>query len=263
MIELAITALLLGLMGAGHCLGMCGGFAAALAYALPQQNTPKKILLLLAYNLGRISSYALLGGLVAVTQNALFDSGYPLARTFAGLLLIATALYLANLWQGILWLERGGRKLWRFIQPISQKLLPVYSLPKAFALGMVWGWLPCGLVYSVLVLASTQETTLGGVLTMAAFGMGTLPAVFTGGLAAAWVRQWLNKRWFTRSLAVCFGLFGVWTIVFAWYHFGHHAHHHHGDMPMPPHGCDGTLCNDQSDMMESKPMHDHSHHHEQ
>ncbi|MDZ7923781.1 MAG: sulfite exporter TauE/SafE family protein [Marinagarivorans sp.] len=229
MVELFITALLLGLMGAGHCLGMCGGFAAALAYALPPQNTTKKIFLLLSYNLGRISSYAIMGGLVAASQNALFDSGYPFARTVAGLLLIATALYLANIWTGIVWLERGGRKIWRYLQPISQKLLPVYTPPKAFALGMVWGWLPCGLVYSILALAATQASALEGSLTMAAFGMGTLPAVFAGGLAAAWVREWLSKRWFSLSLALCFGLFGVWTIAAAWHHHGHH-HGHHMDM---------------------------------
>lgn len=238
MIEVLLSALLLGLLGAGHCLGMCGGFAAALAYAIPSEKFARRFALLLAYNLGRIGSYALLGALVAAGQNALFDTGFPLARTIAGLLLIATGLYQAGWWMGITALERGGQKIWRYIQPISQKLLPVYTLPKALLLGAFWGWLPCGLVYSVLALAATQASAGHGALTMAAFGAGTLPAVFAGGLAASWVRKWLARRWFKMGLALCFMVFGVWTIASAWYHHIAHAQHHHGSHnemvePMP------------------------------
>lgn len=232
MIELTITALLLGLMGAGHCLGMCGGFAAALAYAIPSEQKISRLTLLLSYNVGRISSYALLGAIVAAGQNAGFDSGYPLARTLAGLLLVATGLYLANIWRGITWLERGGQKVWRFIQPVSQRLLPVYTVPKALLLGMLWGWLPCGLVYSMLALAATQPSAGLGALTMAAFGAGTLPAVLAGGLAAAWVRKWLVKRWFQRGLAFAFMAFGLWTLSIAWYHHFHHANHANHATPL-------------------------------
>lgn len=262
MIELVLSALLLGLLGAGHCLGMCGGFAAALAYALPEQSQRQKSTFLLAYNLGRITSYATLGAAVAASQNVLFNSGYPIARTFAGLLLIATALYLANIWQGIRVLEQGGQKIWRYIQPISHRLLPVRTLPKAFLLGILWGWLPCGLVYSVLALAATQASALEGAMTMAAFGMGTLPAVFAGGLAADWVKKWLTKRWFSKTLAACFGILGVWTIAVAWYHFGHHRHHS-GHEHITPSG-QATSPEDTSAGEEAPPtapMPDHSQHH--
>lgn len=235
MIDVWFSALLLGLLGAGHCLGMCGGFAAALAYAIPSTQHGRRFILLLAYNLGRISSYALLGAVVALGQNALFDSGYPLARTVAGLLLIATGLYLADIWRGITLLERAGQQLWRFVQPLSHALLPVYTLPKAYVLGALWGWLPCGLVYSVLTLAATQPTAGAGALTMAAFGAGTLPAVFAGGLAAVWVRGLMAKRWVKRGLASGFILFGVWTIAVAWYHNSHHHNHNaaHQDSSAP------------------------------
>jgi hypothetical protein len=104
-------------------------------------------------------------------------------------------------------------------------LLPVYSFPKAYALGALWGWLPCGLVYSVLTLAATQPSVGAGALTMAAFGAGTLPAVFAGGLAAAWVRGFMAKPWIKGGLASGFVIFGLWTIAMAWYHHGHHHNH--------------------------------------
>ena len=272
MIEAVLSTLLLGILGAGHCLGMCGGFAAALAYAIPAEKFARRFALLLAYNLGRISSYALLGGLVAAGQNASFDSGYPLARTIAGLLLIATGLYQAELWRGITVLERGGQKIWRYIQPVSQRLLPVYTVPKALLLGALWGWLPCGLVYSVLALAATQSGAAEGALTMAAFGSGTLPAVFAGGLAASWVRKWLARRWFKYGLASCFIVFGVWTLAVAWYHHSHHAGHHHNhsashqNHDVMPAGAADQNSNDQessnkkpSDLDHS--MQHHSNHH--
>lgn len=228
MTELILSALLLGLLGAGHCLGMCGGFAAALSYAIAPEQRCQRVYLLLAYNVGRISSYALLGALVAAGQNAIPDSGLPLARTFAGLLLIATAFYLANIWRGITVLERAGHFFWRYLQPYSQKLLPVRSIPNALLLGAIWGWLPCGLVYSVLTLAATQESAWQGAIAMAAFGIGTFWAVMAGGLAADWVRTGLAKWWVKWSLALAFGVFGVWTAAVPWYHLNHHAHHHNG-----------------------------------
>ena len=259
MIEAVISALLLGVLGAGHCLGMCGGFAAALAYAIPAEKLARRFALLLAYNVGRISSYALLGALAALGQNAIYDSGYPLARTIAGLLLIATGLYQAELWTGITVLERGGQKIWRYIQPLSQRLLPVYTVPKALLLGAFWGWLPCGLVYSVLVLAATQPGVTEGALTMAAFGAGTLPAVFAGGLAASWVRKWLARRWFKMGLAGCFILFGIWTIAVAWYHHSHHGGHH-SHQGSSDHGILHHGTSHQGTSRQGTPHHDTSHH---
>jgi sulfite exporter TauE/SafE len=234
--EIILSAFLLGVLGVGHCLGMCGGFAAALAYAIPSKRVGRRFFLLLAYNFGRIGSYALLGGFVAASQNQLWDSGLPIMRSLAGLLLVAVGLYLAEIWNGITLFERGGRKLWRYIQPMAQKLIPVYTIPKALLLGALWGWLPCGLVYAVLALAATTPHMGYGALTMAAFGVGTLPAVLAGGLAASWVRQWMAKSWLRKGLAACFIVFGIWTIAIAWYH---NSHHHSGPNPEhaqhPPH----------------------------
>ena len=121
-------------------------------------------------------------------------------------------------------------------------------------LGAFWGWLPCGLVYSVLVLAATQPGVTEGALTMAAFGAGTLPAVFAGGLAASWVRKWLARRWFKMGLAGCFILFGIWTIAVAWYHHSHHGggHSHHSTLHQS--------ASHQSTSHQGDSHHDTSHH---
>src|SRR5688572_354644 len=146
------AACILGLLGAGHCFAMCGGIVAALSFSAPA-NAPRWRLNL-GYNAGRIFSYALFGGLTAGLVSVMPSTGWPVARTFAGLLLIAMGLYLANWWRGLLWLEKGGHWVWRGIKPIGDRFLPVDSVSKALMVGLVWGWLPCGLVYAALGYAA-------------------------------------------------------------------------------------------------------------
>lgn len=244
-------ALILGLLGAGHCLGMCGGFAAALTYALKPADGAAKTRLLLAYNAGRISSYALAGALMAWLYIPGLEGELPIARTVAGLLLIAAGFYLADIWRGIVKIERIGQWFWRYLQPLGQRLLPVATLPKAWLLGMLWGWLPCGLVYSMLALAATQASPWQGAAVMLAFGLGTVPAVLAGGLAFEKVRQWLSRRAVKWGLGIAFVLYGVWTLSAAWYHVlahGDHGAHQHGAH--------------QQEVQQHEPQHHESHQHE-
>lgn len=215
----------LGLAGAGHCLGMCGGVVAALSFATPADARVARWKLNLGYNLGRIASYSVMGGFVATLADLLPTAGLPLARTLAGLLLIAMGLYLANWWRGLLWLERGGQWLWRRLKPLGDRCLPLDSFPKAVGVGMVWGWLPCGLVYAALGFALAQANGLHGALVMTAFGLGTLPALIVGGLLASRLKSLLANRRIRTLFAVAYLLFGAWILIGAWYH--HIAHQSH------------------------------------
>ena len=151
------SALVLGLLGGGHCLGMCGGLMGALTLAIPAEQRGRRLRLLLAYNLGRVLSYASAGLLLGMAGWAVASSpAAQVLRAIAALLLIAMGLYLAGWWSGLTRIEALGRGLWRHIQPLATRLLPVSSLPRALLLGALWGWLPCGLVYSTLLWAASQ-----------------------------------------------------------------------------------------------------------
>ena len=216
MLELApllVSALILGLLGGGHCLGMCGGLMGALTLAIPKEQRSRRFRLLLAYNLGRILSYATAGLLIGLAGWAVANSPAALfMRVLAGLLLIAMGLYLAGWWSGLTRIEAVGRGLWRFIQPVANRLLPVSSLPRALLLGALWGWLPCGLVYSTLLWSASQGNALDSAFLMLAFGFGTWPVLLATGLAAERVTAILRKRSVRMAGGLLVILFGLWTL---------------------------------------------------
>jgi len=223
------AAALLGLLGAGHCFAMCGGIVAALSFAAPANAARWR--LNLGYSTGRIFSYSMVGALAAGLVSSLPATGWPLARTVAGLLLMAMGLYLANWWRGLLWLERGGHWLWRGLKPIGDRFLPLDTVPKALMVGLVWGWLPCGLVYAALGYAAAQADPLKGAAVMLAFGAGTLPALLAGGAFAAVLKSGLSRPRTRLVMAIAYLIFGAWTLAGAWshtlFHQPYHAHHHH------------------------------------
>ena len=216
MLELApllVSALILGLLGGGHCLGMCGGLMGALTLAIPKEQRSRRFRLLLAYNLGRILSYATAGLLIGLAGWAVANSPAAMfMRVLAGLLLISMGLYLAGWWSGLTRIESLGRGLWRYIQPVANRLLPVSSLPRALLLGALWGWLPCGLVYSTLLWAASQGNALDSTLLMLAFGLGTWPVLLATGLAAERVTALLRKRSVRMAGGLLVILFGVRTL---------------------------------------------------
>lgn len=240
MTELVVTMLAaagLGLLGAGHCFGMCGGVVAALSFAVPKENSMPLWRLHLGYNLGRVTSYGLIGGAAAALSGQLPALGLPVARTLAGLLLIAMGLHMAGWWRGILWLERGGRHVWRWLKPVGDRFMPLRSFPRAFGIGLIWGWLPCGLVYAALGYAAVQGNFSKGALVMLAFGLGTMPALLAGGFLANTLKALFLNRQVRHVLAAGYLIFGAWVLVAAWYHGSHshtsdaadpaHHHHHH------------------------------------
>lgn len=210
---LLASALILGLLGGGHCLGMCGGLMGALTLAIPPEQRARRLRLLLAYNLGRILSYATAGLLIGLAGWAVASSPAAMAlRVAAGLLLIAMGLYLAGWWSGLTRIEAVGRHLWRHLQPLASRLMPVSSLPRALLLGAVWGWLPCGLVYSTLLWASSQGSPTDSALLMLAFGLGTWPVLLATGMAAERLTALLRRRGVRVAGGLLVILFGLWTL---------------------------------------------------
>jgi len=209
-------AFIVGLLGGVHCLGMCGGIVGALTLGQPQQNaaTSRFWLLQLGYNLGRIISY-MLAGMIAGGLGLLLAQAGPLQYTqqilgvIAGLFMIMMGLYLGGWWTGLARVEKAGGIVWTRIEPLGRKLLPVRSPAQAFLLGMVWGWLPCGLVYSVLIWTLSAGGLAEGALLMGAFGLGTLPNLLLMGAAAGWMGSLLRKplaRKIAGGLVILFGL---------------------------------------------------------
>ncbi|CDZ93893.1 MULTISPECIES: sulfite exporter TauE/SafE family protein [Pseudomonadaceae] len=213
LLPLLLSAFVLGLLGGGHCLGMCGGLMGALTMAIPAEQRNKRLRLLIAYNLGRVLSYATAGLLVGLAGWAVAQSPAAMAlRVVAALLLIAMGLYLAGWWSGLTRIEAIGRGLWRHLQPIASRLMPVRNLPQALFLGALWGWLPCGLVYSTLLWAASQGDAFDSALLMLAFGIGTWPVLLATGLAAERITSMLRKRGVRMLGGIMVILFGLWTL---------------------------------------------------
>lgn len=205
MLELSpyATAFLAALLGGIHCVGMCGGIVGALSLGtLPVQKTPlQQFPVLLGYNLGRITSYVVAGLIVGsigagVTALGEQHSSQQILKIIAGIFMILLGLYIANIWTVLSKTEELGKHLWQRIEPFGRKFIPVTSFSRAIPLGLVWGWLPCGLVYNTLVLSLTTGSAVQGGLVMLAFGLGTLPALLAMGLFAS------KLSTFTRNPAV-------------------------------------------------------------
>jgi len=182
------AALLLGLAASGHCLVMCGGISAALGMGAAKDSRGRtRLPIILAYQLGRVFSYALAGLLLAGILGGLVSllDIESVRRTLRALSALALLLGALVAFGGVRDPGTGiGRRLWPKLAPLGRRLLPIRTLPRGFAFGMVWGWMPCGFVYSVLLIATLQLDAVHGALVMTAFGIGTVPALFIAACGA-------------------------------------------------------------------------------
>jgi len=209
---------LVGLLGGTHCVGMCGGVVGALT----AQSVGGRAAwpLLLGYNLGRIASYTAAGALVGAVGG--------LSRSFTGLaslqlalyllanlMLVAVGFYLMGFTRSLALAERAGQVLWRRLLPLTARFLPARRFSQALPLGMLWGWLPCGLVYSVLATAMVSGSSARGALAMLVFGLGTLPNLLLAGILLARFRRFAQAP-ALRVLAGTIVLgFGIWGLIHA------------------------------------------------
>jgi sulfite exporter TauE/SafE len=235
---LLLTAWATGLLGSTHCVGMCGGLSAAFSFALPEAKRRGAPLFFyqLCYNLGRILTYTLLGAIVGLLAHGILGgwAQSPWPRVAAGIFMVLLGLYLAGWWSGLRRLESLGGGLWQHLAPLRKHILPINYPLKALIAGGLWGFLPCGLVYSALTLSLARADTLvsGGV--MLAFGLGTLPTLLVTGTLAGRVRTLLQGRRSRQLAGLLIMAFGLWTAVLPLLsqHHNHgaapaHAHHHH------------------------------------
>lgn len=217
MIEIApiITAAFVsGLLGSAHCLGMCSGLSGLFAAGVTHASIRSQVSLAVAYNLGRIASYALLGMLLGLigksTVHWIPVVAGPL-RVLGGGLIILVGLQVAFGWRLLAPIESLGAVIWSYLAPCTKTLLPANSVPKAAGLGLLWGWLPCGLVYAALLVAATTATPGNGALVMIAFGLGTMPAMLLTGLSAFQLSRFMSRN--TRSSGLLIVLIGITTLA--------------------------------------------------
>lgn len=220
-----MAAFLVALLGGAHCFSMCGGIVGALTLGLPPPIRTRLLAILpyqLAYNGGRLISYTvagfLMGGMGAWAANlAAVHYGQQVLRVIAGLFMVSLGLYLGGWWRGLIRIERIGGVLWRRIEPLGRRLLPVRTLGQALGIGLVWGWLPCGLVYSVLIWSISAGGAAEGALLMLSFGLGTLPAVLAIGTFAASLAKLVRKIWVRYLAGLLVITFGLYQIVLVWW----------------------------------------------
>jgi len=234
------AAFVAGLAGSAHCFGMCGGIAAALGLRARSGTAGNQVLPAVAramlYHMGRLLSYAIAGSLAGLLGDLIWRAldlaqAGRLLRMVAGVLLMTLAIGLIVGRRSTGGIERLGGLLWSRLAPAAERLARGGGVTEAFLLGGVWGWLPCGLVYSMLLLAAASAEVTTGAMIMLAFGVGTLPSMLGSSLLAsqlAGLMQRAPARMFAGLLLLVFGL---WTLSGPLLHgpgAGRGTHEEHG-----------------------------------
>jgi sulfite exporter TauE/SafE len=222
-----ITAFLAGLLGSGHCFGMCGGIAAGLG----AMERGRAVVPALQFNLARLLSYAVLGLVSAVVLSGVSELA-PIGRWLrlltAVMILMIGLKFLFN-FRGIEFIERGGAGLWKKVMPFALKAGNRQDWIGRLLLGFCWGFLPCGLVYTVLMTAASTANPVSGALTMLAFGAGTLPSMLGLTMTAPALASFLEDRAVRRVIGFALVVLAVWTAVMIWSSMtqGQMSHLHH------------------------------------
>ncbi|MBI4006201.1 MAG: sulfite exporter TauE/SafE family protein, partial [Gammaproteobacteria bacterium] len=220
----------LGLFSTLHCLGMCGGIISALSLSIPDRagvDIKNKAKFVVAYNFGRISSYTLAGAIAGfvgehVVTAIMPESGHRILQVAAAIVLVLIGLHLAGWLPKFTKIEFLGFKLWQLVQPVLRRLIPVTGLPQALLAGVIWGWLPCALVYSMLLWSLTGGSAYAGALLMFAFGLGTFPSMITAGVLGSRLFDILKQRTIRNLAGVIIIFLGIASPFF---YSGHHVHH--------------------------------------
>lgn len=218
------AALLTGLLGSAHCGAMCGGIAVGLASdrPVPGQKQPlaDAAYRVMASNLGRIGGYALagalVGGLGAGMLGALdLEALAPWIRSLLGLVLLFAALQLAAPGWAARLPKGPSVPLWQAMAPL-RAAIPRDGPWRPWILGLFWGWLPCGLSFTLLTAAWLEGSALHGALLMTAFGIGTLPTLGALGLAGARLGDRWSQRPARYAAAALIGGAGLLTLGAPW-----------------------------------------------
>jgi sulfite exporter TauE/SafE len=212
---------IIGLLSALHCFGMCGGIVGALTMSLAPEIRARQGQLFfysLAYNLGRLTSYTIAGILIGLLGSVLVEllapqHGIPILRILAAVIIILLGLYLGGWLPRLALVENLGTPIWKKLQPVGQRLLPVKNPFQAFMFGAVWGWLPCGLVYYALLLALSEGNTVDAGLFMFMFGLGTLIPMLIASMLTGRMNSIRNSRIISRLSGGLLILMGLLSLV--------------------------------------------------
>ena len=259
---LLVAALLMGFFGSPHCLGMCGGLVTAFGLSMKEVSPAKRRALVATYHFGRLTSYAFLGllaGLIGTTVLQPLMQGNSMPRILLGLVLVFVGVtmlgapFLKNL-------ERFGMRFWQYLSPIRQKVFPLNTFPRALSAGLLWGFLPCGLVYGALLIAVVAHNPLSGAALMFVFGLGTVPMLVATHETVGWLRDKIGRfrlRQLNGAIMVLSGLAVVFVpIAMTNIHGDHGGGHsmgmeHSGDHTMMMNDTGDTTNHDMSQMDHS------------
>lgn len=232
---LLVAALLMGFFGSPHCLGMCGGLVTAFGLSMKDVSPAKRRALVVTYHIGRLTSYAFLGliaGLIGTTVLEPFMTGNNLPRILLGLVLAFVGITMLGA-PFLTKLERFGMRFWQYLSPLRQKVFPLNTFPRTLTAGLLWGFLPCGLVYGALLIAVVTHNPLSGAALMFVFGLGTVPMLVATHETVGWLRDKIGRfrlRQLNGAMLVLSGLAVVFMpIVMSNMHGGHGGGHGHMD----------------------------------
>lgn len=204
------SAFLIGLAGGVHCIGMCGGIVAALRMASPKHQSA--IPYALSYNIGRIASYTLAGmlaGALGLFASDILPAAKYVLSLLSGVMLFLLACYLGRWWTGLTFIERAGSGLFKYLQPLSKRFIPFKSPLSALPYGFIWGWLPCGLVYSTLTWSLASGSATKGGTIMLFFGLGTLPTLLAASASAQWLMNSFQNRCLRQIIASVMAIYAI------------------------------------------------------
>lgn len=208
-----VSAFLIGIAGSVHCIGMCGSIVGAFTFAIPKSKSPTPFLF--AYNTGRIISYTIAGaitGLLGQLFSLKVAGGIQFLTLIGGIFLLLLGLYIGEWWRILTRLESAGAVLWKYIRPISKRFIPFPSPIYAVGYGLIWGWLPCGLVYSTLTWSVASGSMINGALLMLSFGLGTLPAMIALGFSGNSIKKWVAIAWVRKAVALMLIIYALLLI---------------------------------------------------
>lgn len=229
--SLIASAALIASAGSVHCIGMCGGISSALTFSIPESRRQGIALWgwQLLFGLGRVGTYCALGALAGLLGGAFLTQlpgpSMAVGLILSGLLMLLLSAYLLGRGGLLQRVEKIGQRLWRRLQPVTRKLMPVDHPAKALGLGALWGFLPCGLIYTALALAATAGSALAGTLVMLCFGVITVVPVATTGVLASQLQRFRRGAWpvLASILTLCLALVFFWQAMSMMQH-GHGAH---------------------------------------
>lgn len=213
---------------------MCGSLIGALSLSLDKPVRENRVYLftfVLALSLGRVLSYSLIGFLMGWMGHHLIQTispeyGYLILQSVSIVVILGIALYLGGWFPRFAVIENLGQPLWKKLEPIGRRLIPIKSLWQAFSYGIVWGWLPCGLVYSTVLLSVTSGDALQGFTAMMSFGLGTLPSVMGLGLITSWIRHFTTRPYLRKIAALLLIALACANLYFGLVYPSGHQHHH-------------------------------------